>query len=141
MKHRVTKVQAKTHSAAVTATGELYLWGVGVFGSFKTPQKVLSISNSVVDVCLGGATLGAAIDVKGMLWTWGSNVAGELGLGDNDPKVHPYPVMALKKKHVTNIACGGQFIVALGSNLKKEIPTLKLQRSKRHRRNEENLSH
>jgi hypothetical protein len=101
---------------------------------------VLSISNSVIDVCLGGSTLGAAIDIKGMLWTWGSNVAGELGLGDNDPKVHPYPVMALKKKQVSHVACGGQFIVALGSNLKKEIPALKLQKSRRHRRNEEQLN-
>jgi Regulator of chromosome condensation (RCC1) repeat len=36
-KHRVVKVEAKAHSAAVTATGELYIWGVGVFGPFKTP--------------------------------------------------------------------------------------------------------
>jgi alpha-tubulin suppressor-like RCC1 family protein len=86
----------------------------------------LSISNPVFDVCLGGNTLGAAIDQQGLLWTWGSNISGELGLGDTDPKVHPYPVMALKKKIVTQVACGSQFIVALGSNLKKEIPGLKL---------------
>ena len=55
---------------------------------------------------------------------------GELGLGDNEPKVHPYPVMALKKKSVTQVACGGQFIVALGSNLKKEIPGLNLNLKK-----------
>jgi hypothetical protein len=89
---------------------------------------------------LGGNTLGAAIDVKGKLWTWGSNVSGELGLGDTDPKVQPYPVAALKKKVVTSISCGSQFIVALGSNLKKEVPGLKLNLRKlsqprKHRRN------
>lgn len=89
---------------------------------------------------MGGSTLGAAIDVKGLLWTWGSNVSGELGVGDNEPKVHPHPVTALKKKQVTTIACGSQFIVALGSNLKKELPGLKLNLRKlsqprKHRRN------
>jgi alpha-tubulin suppressor-like RCC1 family protein len=40
----------------------------------------------VVEVCLGGGTLGSAIDSRGMLWTWGQNAEGELGLGDNEPK-------------------------------------------------------
>lgn len=126
----------------MTATGELFLWGVGVFGTFKVPQKVISVSNPIVDVCLGGSSLGAALDSKGMLWTWGSNISGELGLGDNDPKVHPYPVMALKKKTVTQVSCGSSFIVALGSNQKKEIPGLRLvnlkkvtHSKKQHRRN------
>ena len=87
IKNRVIKIEAKSSSAVVTDKGELFLWGVGVFGSFKVPQKVVTISNPIADVCLGGTTLGAAIDVKGHLWTWGSNVSGELGLGDNEPKV------------------------------------------------------
>jgi hypothetical protein len=97
----------------------------------------------VQDVCLGHSTLGAAIDISGRLWTWGSNIAGELGIGDNEPKINPYPVLALKKKTVTQIACGSSFVVALGSNLKKELPGLRLnlkkvsQLSKRnnHKRN------
>lgn len=94
-------MDAKAYSGAIAATGELYLWGMGVFGNYKTPQKVVSISNSVEDVCLGTSTLGAAIDAKGLLWTWGSNLAGELGIGDNEPKIHPYNVSALRKKQVS----------------------------------------
>lgn len=137
----MTKIDAKSNSAAVTATGELFLWGVGVYGSYKSPQKIVTINSQVVDVCLGGATLGAAIDSKGLVWTWGSNINGELGIGDTESKTHPYPVIALKKKAVTQVACGGSFIVALGSNMKKEIPGLKLglkkaaSQSRRHRRN------
>lgn len=147
-KHRVIKVDAKANSAAITATGELYLWGMGVFGSYKTPYKVVSISNPVQDVCLGTSTLGSAIDAKGLLWTWGSNIAGELGIGDNEPKVTPYPVLSLKAKQVTQVACGSSFIVALGSNLKKELPGLKLnmkkvtsmQRRHQHRRNADDIN-
>lgn len=82
------------------------------------------------DVCIGHSTLGAAIDISGRLWTWGSNIAGELGIGDNEPKINPYPVLALKKKTVTQIACGSSFVVALGSNLKKELPGLRLNLKK-----------
>jgi X-linked retinitis pigmentosa GTPase regulator len=100
-KFRVAKIDAKGYSAAVTASGDLYMWGVGVFGTVKVPQKVTQISNQVQDICLGFSTLGAAIDISGRLWTWGSNIAGELGIGDNEPKVNPYPVLSLKKKTVT----------------------------------------
>jgi len=48
-----------------------------------------------------GSSLGAAVDCKGLLWTWGSNQFGELGVGDNDVRVHPYPVLTLKGKMVT----------------------------------------
>jgi alpha-tubulin suppressor-like RCC1 family protein len=33
----VKKVAAGHHSAAVTDTGALYMWGTGVFGEFYTP--------------------------------------------------------------------------------------------------------
>ena len=79
--------------------------------------------------------MSAAIDSKGMLWTWGTNEFGELGVNDNDPKIHPYPVLSLKGKQVTQISCGGSFVLALGSNLKKEIPVLKLHSGKESEEN------
>lgn len=77
-----------------------------------------------------GGSLGAAVDSKGLLWTWGTNKFGELGVGDNESRVHPYPVLTLKGKIVTQIACGGSFVVALGSNQRKEIPNLNLNTQK-----------
>ena len=52
------------------------------------------------DISLG-ETLGAAVDSKGLLWTWGTNHSGELGVGDNEPRIHPYPVLTLKGKLVS----------------------------------------
>lgn len=71
--------------------------------------------------------MGAAVDAKGLVWSWGSNKQGELGVGDNDPRVHPYPILTLKGKVVNSIACGGKFVIALGNNIKKEIPGLNLK--------------
>jgi X-linked retinitis pigmentosa GTPase regulator len=36
-KYQVKKIDASHHSAAVTINGELFLWGTGVFGQYKTP--------------------------------------------------------------------------------------------------------
>jgi len=36
-KYRVAKIDCKSYSAAVTASGDLYMWGNGVFGSVKLP--------------------------------------------------------------------------------------------------------
>ena len=41
--------------------------------------------------------------------------------------MHPYPILALKGKTINHIACGGSFVIALGRNLKKEIPELKFK--------------
>ena len=43
--HRIVKIEAKANSGAVTATGDLFLWGFGVYGTYKVPQKIVSISN------------------------------------------------------------------------------------------------
>lgn len=83
-------------------------------GFFKQPQQILTISNPVVSVHLG-ESLGTCLDTKGLVWTWGTNHFGELGVGDQDSRLHPYPVLTLKGKKVTQIATGASFVVALGS--------------------------
>jgi X-linked retinitis pigmentosa GTPase regulator len=82
-----------------------------VFGTFYEPK--LAVELDVVEVSIGGC-FGAALDREGMLWTWGSNANGELGLGDFEPRPHPFPVAHLKHKPVQKIACGGAFAIALG---------------------------
>lgn len=61
-----------------------------------------------------GGCFGAAIDRDGLIWTWGSNSKGELGVGDFEPRPYPYPVTHLKNKNVKSIACGGAFAIAIG---------------------------
>ena len=52
-----------------------------------------------------------------MVWSWGSNASGELGVGDYDPRINPFPIVALQGKRVTKISCGGSFSIALGLDL------------------------
>jgi len=54
-----------------------------------------------------------AQDKEGLLWTWGQNQTGELGLNDLKTRLYPNPILSLKKKVIKTFACGGQFAIAL----------------------------
>jgi X-linked retinitis pigmentosa GTPase regulator len=71
------------------------------------------MKTGVKDIAIGGC-FGAAIDVNNLVWTWGSNASGELGVGDYEPRVNPFPIVALQGKTVTKLSCGGSFAMALG---------------------------
>ncbi len=38
-----------------------------------------------------------------MLWTWGGNECGELGVGDYEPRVTPFPVVTLKGRPIVKV--------------------------------------
>jgi X-linked retinitis pigmentosa GTPase regulator len=126
----IVQISSGHHSAALTKDGTLYFWGTGVFGSFFEPQLIVDLD--IVDVSIGGC-FGAAVDREGMVWTWGSNTNGELGLGDFEQRPFPHPVAHLKNKPVSKIACGGAFAIALGKtkdghlNSKKVVKLTSIQ--------------
>lgn len=105
------KISSGHHSAALSSKGQLLFWGTGVFGSFYEPKVV--IDSDIIDVSVGGC-FGAAVDREGLIWSWGSNSKGELGVGDFEPRPYPYPVTHLKNKKVKRVACGGAFAIAIG---------------------------
>ena len=117
----IKKVACGQHSAAISENGCLYIWGTGVFGEFYVPQKVETLNTVITDLSLGGG-FGAVVDNNGLVWTWGSNASGELGMGDFEPRITPFPVIALQGKTVTSLSCGGSYIMALGRNVSANDP-------------------
>eukprot|EP01022_Parablepharisma_sp_SALTPOND_P035408 TRINITY_DN951_c0_g1_i1.p1 TRINITY_DN951_c0_g1~~TRINITY_DN951_c0_g1_i1.p1 ORF type:complete len:825 (-),score=136.29 TRINITY_DN951_c0_g1_i1:11066-13540(-) len=109
---KIKKVSCGHHTAAITYSGELYVWGTGVFGELLLPQKVASIEK-ITDISVGGS-FGIALDHTGKLWTWGANTSGELGVGDYEPRASPVPLEKLAAKSVIGISCGGAYALALG---------------------------
>ena len=77
----------------------MYIWGLGVFGEIFSPQLIQSLEEQVRDIAVG-TSFTACIAENGQVWTWGTNNRGELGLGDSDPRMVPFPVQALKGKNV-----------------------------------------
>lgn len=112
----VTQIACNRHWAVVTDEGHLYVWGSSILGDFTSPERIACIPKSVVNVSLGYWLFGW-IDSSGLIWAWGKNSHGELGVGDWELKKTPYPVMALKSKKVTSLSCGGSFYIAIGKSI------------------------
>ena len=102
----------------MTEKGDIYIWGTGIFGEFLSPVRYNQQGTTFKDISVGGF-FGAAIDEKNTVWTWGSNTSGELGVGDYEPRTHPFPNINLQAKKVQKLSCGGSFVIALGP-IKKE---------------------
>ena len=113
------KISAGWISACITDSKELYLWN-----GAENPVKTLTITESVVDVSVG-RYVASATDSRGMVWTWGKNDQGELGLGDFDVRAHPAPMLALKSRKLKKVSCGGNFAIGLGQNVRIKSATPK----------------
>jgi hypothetical protein len=117
----VVKIDCNRYCAAVTDDGALFIWGTSILGQFEKPEKIKWIPKSVVYISIGTDVAGW-IDSSGLIWAWGKNENGELGVGDCSKKETPYPVMALKTKRVTSLSWGGSFYVAIGSTITLKSP-------------------
>ena len=113
------KVSAGGHSAAFCEKGALYLWGSGIFGEYQKPTLVGELKFPLKRLAVGHCS-GCAIDSKGAMYTWGSNQRGELGTGDAEPRLSPQQIISLRDKRMTSVACGANFVVALGNTLSVE---------------------
>ncbi|MEW5298972.1 MAG: hypothetical protein WDW36_002037 [Sanguina aurantia] len=87
------------HSAALTTTGELWVWGRGEYGrlglsdrtgsSKLRPQRVMGLAHhKVVQVVLGG-THSIALTSRDRMFVWGRGSYGRLGLGPEKDLYHP----------------------------------------------------
>uniref|UniRef100_A0A1J3H009 Ultraviolet-B receptor UVR8 n=1 Tax=Noccaea caerulescens TaxID=107243 RepID=A0A1J3H009_NOCCA len=116
-----------THTAAITESGELYMWGreegdgrLGLGpgrgpnegGGLSVPSKVKALTVPVASVSCGGFFT-MALTQQGQLWNWGANSNYELGRGDNLGGWKPMPVPSLESVRITQIACGGYHSLAL----------------------------
>ena len=96
------------------------MWGRGIWGFIPVPQSVLTITNAVIDVSFA-RDFGIAVDDQGLAWSWGANDHGELGLGDTQPREHPFPILNMKGKTIKKAQCGENFSICLGNNVSKSL--------------------
>ncbi|KAJ4980383.1 hypothetical protein NE237_031220 [Protea cynaroides] len=115
------------HTAAVTDSGELYMWGreegdgrlgLGASrgpnegGALSIPSKVKALPVPVAAVSCGGFFT-MVLTKEGQLWNWGANSNHELGRGDKIGGWRPQPIPSLKDVRIIQMASGGYYSLAL----------------------------
>jgi len=125
----VVKIACGHHSAALTETGELFVWGTGVFGEFLYPHQ-FEMPLRVIDLGVGGS-FGCALDELKDVYVWGANSNGELGVGDYKPRRKPFIVENLSAKNIKTLGCGGSSCFALGNDIEHKPESR--ERSQRRR--------
>ena len=116
----VKVIAGSAHSAALTATGEVFVWGRNQYGNLgtgtpdelrhPTPAKVPGVTD-IVDIANGRDHI-LAVKADGSVVAWGLSASGQVGYGDavagdfTSPKPTPAPVVASGDgtKKLANIA-------------------------------------
>ena len=119
-KFNIVRIAAGNHSGALTDGGDLYVWGTGTFGEYLSPTLFGQFPAPLSNISIGGL-FGVVLDIKGKLYSWGSNTNGELGTGDFESRTTPYLIKGLENKVVAKVSCGGAYTIALGKNSNEGI--------------------
>lgn len=120
------------YSTALTASGQIWDWGLGGAGqlgdgssqSSAVPVHVLLPSGTFATQVYSGGDLGndghqLAVLNTGAVVSWGSNVCGQLGEGHSGQESVPVVVQALHGMSVSSVASGGStsYVVDSSGNL------------------------
>ena len=128
----------KSHSAAITRSGELYTWGCGKNGLLGhavgtgldhadvTRPKIVDFFNSkIVDVACGhhdGHTLAITLEETGLrsVWSWGKDSDGKLGRNCSRESPNHLPGLVKfpgnESVQIMEVHCGANFSVALSAS-------------------------
>ncbi|OAD53000.1 RCC1 and BTB domain-containing protein 1 [Eufriesea mexicana] len=99
-------------SVAVTDKGEVYSWGqnnVGQLGNGNTingyvPSKVAGLAGVEIEKVVCGCLHVLALSNKGVLYVWGENCFGQLGIGNNISICSPKKLIVKDWANVLDIA-------------------------------------
>ncbi|XP_015183789.1 PREDICTED: RCC1 and BTB domain-containing protein 1-like isoform X2 [Polistes dominula] len=102
----------QTYSMAVTNSGEIYGWGhngVGQLGNGSyanqlNPCKVAGLVGVIIEKVVCGYAHTLALSDEGVLYVWGSNSYGQLGLGNKTNTCVPMKLFIKQMGRVSDVA-------------------------------------
>src|SRR5260221_12148215 len=122
--------RAGARGMALAGTGAVHAWGAMDFGELgvpgttacpceyycsTTPVLVPGLPAGITAIAAGGGS-NMALSASGMVWTWGENSLGQLGVGGNNADtVNPVPAPATGLTGVTAIVSGDAHALAIAT--------------------------
>jgi alpha-tubulin suppressor-like RCC1 family protein len=117
----VTSIAIGPYNSLAVRNGEVYAWGDNFSGELgngtvddnvhSTPALVSGLSG--ITAVATEDTSNYALDTNGLLWAWGFNDRGQLGLGDTTDRLIPTEVFAPAGYKFTSIDVGASgFVLA-----------------------------
>lgn len=108
------------HSAVVTESGELWIWGSGSHGQlgvktdfdFTKPVLLKQLINHKIESVSCGYNFTVALTSDRQVFSWGINEHGCLGHGDTQQRDTPHPIGELEGAGVEMIAAGEFHVIA-----------------------------
>ncbi|CAD8093287.1 unnamed protein product [Paramecium sonneborni] len=109
-----------TNSFLLSTSGQVYSWGNNCEELGRTcatqaeasRPALVSFQTKIMQICSGNNHI-LALDVNGVVYSWGRNEAGQLGQNDLDPVALPKEVEFFKKSPVVQIYAGGDSSYAI----------------------------
>jgi len=107
------------HTAAIKTDGTLWTWGSNTsvqLGDNTTAQRITPVTTFAGGTnwkqVAGGQNYTAAIKTDGTLWTWGSNILGQLGINTTTSRSTPVTTFA-GGTNWKQVACGRNHTAAI----------------------------
>jgi alpha-tubulin suppressor-like RCC1 family protein len=121
-KYLVQVASGTTHSMALDLSGHVYAWGENFYGQVGDetlvdryiPVVASVISHKkIVQIATGGFH-SMALDEDGVVWAWGRNNQGQLGVGNTN--VQETAIQVIEITNIVAIDCGHEFSLALDAS-------------------------
>jgi len=121
----VTQIAAGSKfSLALRSDGTVWAWGLGNLGqlgngaTFDSAIPVQVLLTDVTSIAAGSdAAYAIRSDSAGIaVWSWGSNICGDLGDGSTTRLPFPQPTTGITSPNIVQVAAGQQYALALDSD-------------------------
>ncbi|CAK8567957.1 unnamed protein product [Lathyrus sativus] len=109
------------HTISVSSSGELYTYGWSKYGQLGhgdcedhlVPHKLQALSDKLISQVAGGWRHTMALTTGGILYGWGWNKFGQVGVGDNVDRCSPVQVKFPHDQKVVQMSCGWRHTIAV----------------------------
>ncbi|KAK3101004.1 hypothetical protein FSP39_000154 [Pinctada imbricata] len=114
-------VCGSSHSAVITIDGDVYTWGRNIEGQIgnnskqdmKLPSMVTSINDRKVCHMTSGGEFNISLDSDGLVWVWGKNDYGQLGLEKVESTQSHYIHMNRSIRHQSSAMTSSEVMVPM----------------------------